>query len=101
LAAHPPDGLEVARLGDADDDRREQQRDDQALDELDERLREEAKEVVGLGVLVLREEAAESTPSTSPTKIQKVLDAYQRFLATLIVKRTYTETSPPNPLSLN
>ena len=59
LAAHAPDGLEVPGLGDADDDRREEERDDEPLDEPYERLREERHRVVRERVRVLRENAAE------------------------------------------
>jgi hypothetical protein len=59
LRPHATDRLEVARLRDADDDRRDEEGDDEALDELDEGLREEAEEVVRVGVSILREEAPE------------------------------------------
>src|SRR5690606_10457048 len=59
LAAHAPDGLEVAGLRDTGDDRRDQDRDDDRLDERDERLREELEERVGRGVLVLGQKPAE------------------------------------------
>ena len=59
LHAHPPDGLDVARLPDPEDDRGEDEGDDEQLDQVDERPREEAERLVGPGVSLGGESVAE------------------------------------------
>src|SRR5262249_11067535 len=59
LQAHPADGLDVPRLADPDDDRREDQRDDEHLDQVDEGPRHEAERLVGVGVLLRGKEVTE------------------------------------------
>ena len=66
LHAHPADGLDVAGLSDPDDDRREDQRDDQELDEVDEGLRQEPERLVGVRMRLGRKQRSRSTtPRTS------------------------------------